>query len=74
MGFDNRPDYGRCHRPIRKSLGAIQTLGRVGNTCAHVSGLQNFLPNPSDVSALYLGGWLLVLYVGYTMLSISHNS
>jgi Na+/melibiose symporter-like transporter len=33
-----------------------------------------FLPNPSDVSALYLGGWLLVLYVGYTMLSISHNS
>jgi Na+/melibiose symporter-like transporter len=33
-----------------------------------------FLPNPSDVSAFYLGGWLLVLYVGYTMLSISHNS
>ena len=33
-----------------------------------------FLPNPSDVDALYLGGWLLVLYVGYTMLSISHNS
>lgn len=33
-----------------------------------------FLPNPSDVSALYLGGWLLVLYIGYTMLSISHNS
>ena len=33
-----------------------------------------FLPNPADVSALYLGGWLLVLYVGYTMLSISHNS
>ena len=33
-----------------------------------------FLPNPSDVDAVYLGGWLLVLYVGYTMLSISHNS
>jgi Na+/melibiose symporter-like transporter len=33
-----------------------------------------FLPNPSDVDALYLGGWLLVLYVGYTMLSISHKS
>ena len=33
-----------------------------------------FLPNPSDVDALYLGGWLFVLYLGYTILSISHNS
>lgn len=33
-----------------------------------------FLPRAEDVSALYLGGWLLVLYVGYTILSIAHQS
>lgn len=33
-----------------------------------------FIPNPSDVTAIYLGGWMLVLYLGYTMLSIAHNS
>ena len=33
-----------------------------------------FLPNEESVSAIYLGGWLLVLYVGYTILSIAHQS
>ena len=33
-----------------------------------------FIPNPADVTALYLGFWMLVLYLGYTMLSIAHNS
>lgn len=33
-----------------------------------------FLPRAEEVSAFYLGGWLLVLYVGYTMLSIAHQS
>ena len=33
-----------------------------------------FIPNPADVTAIYLGFWMLVLYLGYTMLSIAHNS
>ena len=33
-----------------------------------------FLPDPSSVTPLYLGFWLIVLYVGYTMLAISHQS
>ena len=33
-----------------------------------------FLPREDSASALYLGGWLLVLYVGYTILSIAHQS
>ena len=33
-----------------------------------------FLPSEDSASALYLGGWLLVLYVGYTILSIAHQS
>lgn len=33
-----------------------------------------FIPNPADVTAIYLGVWMLVLYLGYTMLSIAHNS
>jgi len=32
-----------------------------------------FLPPPS-VSGLYLGGWLFVLYIGYTIITLSHNS
>ena len=30
-----------------------------------------FIPNPADVTAVYLGFWMLVLYLGYTMLSLS---
>ena len=30
-----------------------------------------FLPDPSSVTPLYLGFWLIVLYVGYTMLAWS---
>ena len=33
-----------------------------------------FIPSPADVTAVYLGFWMLVLYLGYTMLSIAHNS
>ncbi|MCH1550574.1 MAG: MFS transporter [Pseudomonadales bacterium] len=33
-----------------------------------------FLPGTGQVTALYLGVWLLVLYVGYTILSIAHQS
>ena len=33
-----------------------------------------FLPSEESASAIYLGGWLLVLYVGYTILSIAHQS
>ena len=33
-----------------------------------------FMPNAEDVSALYLGFWMLVLYVGYTMMAIAHMS
>ena len=33
-----------------------------------------FMPNPEDVSGLYLMFWLILLYAGYTMLAISHQS
>ena len=33
-----------------------------------------FMPDPEDVSGFYLMFWLVVLYVGYTMLAISHQS
>lgn len=33
-----------------------------------------FMPNPEHVSALYLAFWMLVLYVGYTMMAIAHQS
>ena len=33
-----------------------------------------FMPNPDSVTPYYLAFWLLVLYVGYTMLTISHLS
>ncbi|MCH1602689.1 MAG: MFS transporter [Luminiphilus sp.] len=33
-----------------------------------------FIPNPGDVTAFYLGVWMLVLYLGFTMLNIAHNS
>lgn len=35
---------------------------------------QVFIPNPASVTPLYLGFWLIILYVGYTMLAISHQS
>ena len=33
-----------------------------------------YLPDPADITPLYLGGWLLLLYIGYTMLGIAHQS
>lgn len=33
-----------------------------------------FMPDPDNVSGLYLGFWLITLYVGYTMLAIAHQS
>lgn len=33
-----------------------------------------FMPNPDSVSGLYLGFWLIMLYIGYTMLAIAHQS
>lgn len=33
-----------------------------------------FLPNPESVSALYLGFWMVMLYIGYTMMTIAHQS
>jgi Na+/melibiose symporter-like transporter len=33
-----------------------------------------FIPNQGDVTAFYLGVWMLVLYLGFTMLNIAHNS
>ncbi len=33
-----------------------------------------FMPDGDSVSALYLGFWLLFLYVGFTMLGIAHQS
>ena len=33
-----------------------------------------FMPDPEDVSGFYLMFWLILLYVGYTMLAISHQS
>jgi Na+/melibiose symporter-like transporter len=33
-----------------------------------------FMPDPESVSGLYLGFWMIMLYVGYTMLAIAHQS
>ncbi len=33
-----------------------------------------FMPDPEAVTAWYLGFWLILLYVGYTMLAIAHQS
>ena len=33
-----------------------------------------FLPNPESVTGYYLMFWLILLYVGYTMLAIAHQS
>ena len=33
-----------------------------------------FMPNAENVSALYLGFWMIVLYIGYTMMAIAHMS
>ena len=33
-----------------------------------------FMPNPEQVSGLYLGFWMILLYIGYTMLAIAHQS
>lgn len=33
-----------------------------------------FMPNPESVTAMYLLFWLILLYIGYTMLAISHQS
>ncbi len=33
-----------------------------------------FLPDPEEVSALYLGFWMVMLYIGYTMMTIAHQS
>ena len=33
-----------------------------------------YLPDPASITPLYLGGWLLLLYIGYTMLGIAHQS
>ena len=33
-----------------------------------------FMPNPESVTAFYLFFWLILLYIGYTMLAISHQS
>ena len=33
-----------------------------------------FMPNPDAVTPFYLAFWLLILYIGYTMLTISHLS
>ena len=33
-----------------------------------------FVPNPETVSGLYLGFWLMVMYLGYTMMTIAHQS
>ncbi len=33
-----------------------------------------FMPVQSEVTPLYLGFWLLMLYIGYTMLGIAHQS
>ncbi len=39
-----------------------------------VGGYFIFLPDPDAVSAFYLGFWLFVAYIGYTMLHIAHQS
>ena len=33
-----------------------------------------FLPDPDAASVLYLGLWMFVLYIGYTMMTIAHQS
>jgi len=33
-----------------------------------------FLPDQENVSAMYLGFWMVMLYVGYTMMTIAHQS
>ena len=33
-----------------------------------------FMPDPAQVSGGYLGFWMIMLYVGYTMLAIAHQS
>ena len=33
-----------------------------------------FMPDPDSVSGLYLGFWMIMLYIGYTMLAIAHQS
>ena len=33
-----------------------------------------FIPDKSQVSGFYLGFWLIVMYLGYTMLAIAHQS
>lgn len=33
-----------------------------------------FMPDPEHVSGLYLGFWMIMLYIGYTMLAIAHQS
>jgi Na+/melibiose symporter-like transporter len=33
-----------------------------------------FLPDPDAVDTVYLASWLLILYVGYTMAAIAHQS
>jgi len=33
-----------------------------------------FMPDAQQVSGLYLGFWMVVLYIGYTMMAISHQS
>ena len=35
---------------------------------------QVFVPNPDNVSEAYLLFWLILLYLGYTMMAISHQS
>jgi len=33
-----------------------------------------FMPNPEDVSAWYLGMWIFILYIGWTLLSLTHQA
>ena len=33
-----------------------------------------FMPNPDHVSGVYLMFWMIMLYIGYTMLAIAHQS
>jgi len=35
---------------------------------------QLFMPNPEQVSAFYLAAWLFFLYIGWTLLTISHTA
>jgi len=66
------------------TVGLIFTLARVWDVRKHwialavpilvVSVYQVFIPSPEDVSGGYLLFWLIMLYVGYTMMAISHQS